>query len=221
MRRIFGGVSLSVLPLTSIPNGGVQQSFTTPRIYEIQAGTTADTKRVGGGVLVGLRLPGKFAAVATGVIRPTTHMTSKNTLDGTDLVSTPQDDRRLTTEDETTKARYWDFSVLLRRYSKDHEETGPRWFFEGGGAARHVTNIATTRIVTVGTADPTTNGTPHAVAHKWARGVVGGVGAHFKDDIGISVIPEFRYTRWLQRSFDLLSARSRRDQFEAVVSFTF
>jgi hypothetical protein len=41
------------------------------------------------------------------------------------------------------------------------------------------------------------------------------------DDFGVKLVPEFRYTRWIQPTFDTLSTFSRKNQFEAIVSITF
>jgi hypothetical protein len=53
------------------------------------------------------------------------------------------------------------------------------------------------------------------------RGLTGGIGAQFVDDFGVKLVPEFRYTRWIQPTFDTLSTFSRKNQFEAIVSITF
>jgi hypothetical protein len=52
-------------------------------------------------------------------------------------------------------------------------------------------------------------------------GVTAGFGAQLIDPLGVRVIPEVRYTRWLGLNFDVPAAHSRRDQIEFVFSLAF
>jgi hypothetical protein len=67
----------------------------------------------------------------------------------------------------------------------------------------------------------TTSNTPAPIAHKLAKGITAGAGLRFVDDFGIKFTPTFRYTRWLDQSLTVGPARSRKDQMEAVIGFTF
>ena len=43
----------------------------------------------------------------------------------------------------------------------------------------------------------------------------------FVDEFGIHVVPEVRYTRWINPTFDNLTTSSQRNQVEAAISLTF
>jgi len=57
--------------------------------------------------------------------------------------------------------------------------------------------------------------------HRSSVGVVAGVGVQFDDEFGIHVVPEVRYTRWINPTFDNLSTNTQRNQVEAAISLTF
>jgi hypothetical protein len=50
---------------------------------------------------------------------------------------------------------------------------------------------------------------------------VAGFGVQANDDIGIRVVPQVRYTRWLAEPFNRFSTSTGRDQIEAMFSLTF
>ena len=41
------------------------------------------------------------------------------------------------------------------------------------------------------------------------------------DEFGIKVVPEFRYTRWVNPIFENLTTNTERNQIEAAISLTF
>jgi hypothetical protein len=123
---------------------------------------------------------------------------------------------------ERTDFRSWEVPVLVRRFSKNHDEDGFRWFYQGGVATRFINRISTERETTA------TDGTVTCCDEKAAvplqnniLGIVAGVGVTARDQFGIRVTPEIRYTRWLDRHWDNFTARSRRDQAEIVIAFQF
>lgn len=216
--KIFsGGVTLSVLGQIPISNGGYSETRTN---FTLDAGTAAEGYRIGFGGMVQVRLPKKFAFAVSVLQHKSGHSTTVDQYEGVDNPNTPLDDRIHTTIAESSVVKYWDYTFLVRRYTKSHQMPGPRAFFEGGINLRDVRNVRTTRETTVG-ATITEDTIPVVPARGMSRGFVGGVGAQFIDDFGIKLVPEFRYTRWIQQSFDSLSTQSRKNQFEAIVSITF
>jgi len=217
VRPFTGGVTLSVLGQTPIQNGG----FTEERTNFIRdAGTVAGGYRIGFGVNGQVRLPGKYAFAVSVIQHKSSHSTSVDQYEGIDNPNTPLDDRIHTTIDEVSWIKYWDYSFLVRRYTKSHQTAGHRAFFQGGINVRDVRNIRSMRETTIG-ATTTEDTAPVVPSRGMARGFVGGVGAQFTDDFGIKLVPEFRYTRWVQQTFDAMSTQSRKNQFEAMVSITF
>lgn len=217
VRPISVGVTLSVLAQTPLQNGDFGDDKTG---FSQTASTAAGGYRVGFGGLVQVRLPRKFAFAASVLQHKSQHSRTIDTYEGTDNPNTPLDDRKHTTIDETSIVKYWDYTFLLRRYTKDHFQSGHRAFFEGGINIRDARSIRSERETTLG-ATTTPDNKPIVPDRKMGRGLVGGVGAQFVDDFGVKLVPEFRYTRWIQPTFDNLSTQSRKNQFEAIVSITF
>lgn len=219
VRRFSAGILVPVNIWPTVKAGGLSQTVDTR--LSVESDTAPDNKRVGIGAIVQMALTQRFAVAVIGTRVNTGYTVSNTTIEGVDLAATPQDDRRFTTNRDVVTARFYDFSGLLRRYSKDRDERGARWFFEGGATIRKTSHMRAARTTTVNDATPVNTTVTLAPAHKSAKGVVAGLGAQFVDDIGIRVVPEVRYTRWLDRTFDNLSTKSRADQVQASVSFTF
>ena len=121
-----------------------------------------------------------------------------------------------TSTHEDTRARLIDMPFLVRYYGTGKRPRSPRWFLEAGGAWRLATDIRTSLdstdasgIVTCCTFMPT------VPQHRSSVGAVAGAGMQFVDEFGIHVVPEVRYTRWLEQTFDNLTTRSQRNQVEA------
>ncbi len=51
--------------------------------------------------------------------------------------------------------------------------------------------------------------------HRSAIGMVVGAGIQFVDEFGIHVVPEVRYTRWVNPIFDNLTTKTQTNQVEA------
>ena len=129
---------------------------------------------------------------------------------------------------EITNATYWDVPLLLEYKRRQ------RWYYEGGGALRHVGDLRSWRFqrassavtttsssaVTTTNTDTCCNESP-AAARKNIEGVVAGAGIHFVDAFGIKVTPEVRYTRWLGNTFAEGPIRSNRNQIEVLFGIAF
>ena len=111
---------------------------------------------------------------------------------------------------------------MVQYYGRDRHAARIRWFVEGGGVLRRVSNIRSSTDSTINFAATTCcDTTPAVPANHTARGAVAGGGAYFKDDFGIHIVPEVRYTRWLSQTFQSNSTGMQRNQVEAMVSLTF
>lgn len=217
VRLFSAGATLSVLAQTPVMNGGYNENRTA---YLRNATTIGGGYRIGWGGVAQIRLPRKFAVAGSLLMHKSAHASTIDTYEGVDNPNTPLDDRRHTTVEESSIVNYWDYTFMLRRYTKNHEATGHRGFFGGGLNFRDIRRIRSQRETTLG-ATTTPDTKPIIPTRDVGRGLVGSVGAQFMDDFGIKLVPEFRYTRWLQPSFNDQSTRSRRNQFEAIVSITF
>jgi hypothetical protein len=129
---------------------------------------------------------------------------------------------------EITNATYWDVPLLLEYKQRR------RWYYEGGGALRHVSDLrswrfqrASSAVTTTSSGAVTTTNTDTccnesaAAARHNIEGVVVGAGIHFVDAFGIKVTPEFRYTRWLGNTFAEGPVRSNRNQIEVLFGIAF
>lgn len=223
IRRFSAGATLAVYGFKPMIDGSTTNDTASPPVISdlSSKGTDPFGHRFGGGITAQFMVKPKYGIVATGLLHKISFQNIKDNIEGIDNPNTTADERTFITDISDTSARLLDFSVLLRRYDKDRFTKGARWFFEGGGAVRHVSNLRTSTSTILNGTSSCCKTTPVPVAHKNARGVVGGIGAQFVDDFGIHLVPEVRYTRWLDRSFDSFATKSRRDQIEAMVSITF
>lgn len=142
---------------------------------------------------------------------------------GTTVITQPTEEEAafISGDYERTRADYWDFSVLARAYNKSLSEEGRRTYFTGGPVLRTVSGIKTFRekINEQGLSD--TNTTPVQPAKKNALGAAVGVGMQLRDELGLKIDLEVRYTRWFQRIFATGLTNSNLNQAEAMIGLTF
>lgn len=209
VRRASIGVSLSIVPTLSVFNDSMTQSLTSS---DISWSTTGHKPRVGFGIVTQVALSNRFAVAANPLYRKFGYeMTTSMT---TNSVTTKMH--------EDTRARLIDVPVTLRFYTKSRMDPGPRGFIEVGGALRNVTRIRTQIDHTDADGDNTCcDSTPATPSHRSIRGLVAGFGLQFIDPVGVRVVPEVRYTRWLAETFNTYSTRTSRNQIEIVLSLTF
>jgi hypothetical protein len=217
--RLFSfGATVSVLALPLIPNRDTQQEVSSTLF---RASSTAGTqRRIGYGVTTQLALGSRFALNASLLRHRAEFDMVTNELSGTDIAATAVDERQRTTTIGTTRAWLYTVPVMLRYYNKDRFERGPRVFYGGGLNFRSARNIRTESTIDAPTGISESN-TPLRASNRIARGFVVGLGAQFVDEIGIRIVPEVRYTRWINKTFDTFSSRSNPNQVEAMISITF
>jgi len=217
VKPISAGLTLSVLGQVPMLNGGYSEQKTN---FILNSTTGAGGYRIGWGGNVQVRLPNKFAITGSLLVHKSGHGSTIDTYEGIDNPNTPLDDRAHKTIDESSIVNYWDYTLMLRRYTKDHQAPGHRAFFGGGINFRDIRKIRSERETTLG-ATTTPDTKPIIPTRDIGKGLTGAVGAQFVDDFGVKLVPEFRYTRWMQPNFNSQSTLSRKNQFEAIVSITF
>lgn len=57
--------------------------------------------------------------------------------------------------------------------------------------------------------------------HRSSIGMVAGAGIQLVDEFGIHVVPEVRYTRWIDPVFEHITTNTQRNEVEADISLTF
>ncbi len=204
-------------------NGSAGITTATPPVDATYATTPAAgaSQRIGYGATVQIAITEHFAVNASLLARRAGYLRDSDVFTGTDNPNTPQDDRVHTTAHEDTRWRMYDVPVVLRLYGKGRHDPGPRWFVEAGGGVRRLSNIRTSFATTVGTSGPTYDFTTAAPGRKTLRGAVAGFGVQLIDPVGVRVVPEVRYTRWMGTFFEAPSTVTRRNQVEAMISLTF
>ncbi|MFB3778243.1 MAG: outer membrane beta-barrel protein [Bryobacteraceae bacterium] len=219
VRRISVGISGGGNPWYLI-GGGKMNSVTTSPALDTTGETVPKDHYVFGGGLLQFAILENWTVNAGVLYRTAEFEWTRTILSGVDNPNTIKDERSTTTIKDATKARLFDFPLLIRRYNIGRHEYGHRWFIEGGPSLRQVSKIRTKRETTLPGKDTETDSapTPHK---KNVLGVTAGIGGQFIDPIGVRVIPEVRYTKWFGRTFDSLGMKSRVHQLDIMISFSF
>lgn len=163
----------------------------------------------------------KWAVNMNAFYRKAEYTYAQTDVAGVDNPNTPLDDRTVTSIDGWTRVRYLDIPVLARFYSKDRHRRGNRWFVEAGPNTRTVRKILTRRITTDTAGNVSYDTSLQPPYKRTITGATVGFGGQFIDPVGLRVIPEVRYTRWLGLNIDVPATHSRRDQIEFVFSLAF
>jgi outer membrane protein with beta-barrel domain len=222
IRRISGGLTLSVLGLSPVDGGSstVTNSSTVSTAYS----STAASERIGYGVTAQVAITDHFAAAIQALYRRfgftlDTTITTTATTAVNGVVSTNSSS---TSTHQDTRAAIIDIPAMLRYYNRGRHTPGPRWFVEGGGAFRDVISIRSSDSSTDVNGNLTccTNAVV-APTNRTAKGMTAGGGFQFIDDFGIHVMPEVRYTRWLDPVFDSFSTNTQKNEVAAGLSLSF
>lgn len=221
-RRITGGLTLSVLGFSLVP--GKTTTTDVSSTLSTQDQTQNASPRIGYGLTGQIRITNHFSVDLSALYRKIGYQytasvaTTVNTVLNGVVTSTTS----TTDAHQDVRARLFDFPLTVRYYSGAKRPNGPRWFAEAGGAWRWVNGIRTSTDTTdADDVNTCCTFTPVVPAHRSAIGLVAGVGLQFIDPFGIHVVPEVRYTRWIDQVFDSSNTHTFQNQLEAVISLTF
>ncbi len=222
VRRFSAGATLSVLGLSSIRGGST--SVVNSAAVTTDYTTSNASARIGYGITLQAGLTDHFAVAAgiyyrkIGYQFTTSVNTVTNIVEGGIVVPITS----TTTAHDDTRAHLFDVPFVLRYYGKSRHTPGPRWFVEAGGAWRDATSFRTSEDTTDASGvQSCCTSVPTPVAHRNARGFVAGAGLQFIDPFGIRVVPEVRYTRWVNQIFDAFSTHTQQNQIEANITLSF
>lgn len=220
VRRFSGGLTADFTPW-DLMKGGDFSGVVFPGPKDVQSQSAPNSKWYAAGVAIQVTVSSRFAIAINAIVRQAGFLIQANVIEGIDLPNTTPDERKYYIASEDTKAYYLDLPLLVRWYSKSHRKDGRRWFLEGGGTMRNVWNIKTS--ITTEDVDGVKCciNTPTEPHKQNALGATAGAGLHFVDDFGIRIIPEVRYTRWFNETFQKYGVRSRRDQVEFMITIGF
>lgn len=227
VRRFSAGGKFRYLALESMAKGNL--STTVIDTVDVDARSSGDSSRYGYGLTTQVAVTNKWAFALELLSSKIEYNTIREV---TTFIVDPFENVLLETQvvsgNETTSARLWDIPLLFRYYTKSRFNRGPRVFFEGGGVVRRVTDINTSIETLSSTTNPNVEDvtdccdkSPARVANPNALGGAVGIGFQLIDDVGIRVVPGFRYTRWFSNAFDDPPTRSEKHQLEVTIALTF
>ena len=219
VRRFSAGATISILGLSLVPGATntVTNSSTVSTMYQ----TTAASSRIGYGGTAQVMLTDHFGVAFGGFLRKigyqmdtTVTTTSPTVVSG--IVTTVTTSTIL---HEDTRAKLIDIPGVVRYYAHSRHDPGAHWFFEGGGAWRKAESIRTsTNFTNASSVLSCCTTTPATPAHGSVFGIVAGVGVQVVDAFGIRVVPEVRYTRWMNPVFHAFTTNTQ--QNEVAVGFS-
>ena len=131
------------------------------------------------------------------------------------------DDRKMTTIKETTQANYWEVPLVARYYGFRRNGWLSKAYGAGGVEWRHVGRIRTGTEYAY--ADGTTdyNEIPAQPDLTNQAGAVVGVGFRFINSLHMKFTPEVRFVRWQGIVFQGQSYRSRENQLELSLGWSY
>jgi outer membrane protein with beta-barrel domain len=201
--RIWLGISGNCTPLRLV-TVGTNTNATTGEVVS----STAANGLAGVGLNLNVRITSAFWASIGGVYRFTGY-------DYTDSVN----DTLGTVYTQRARAHLIDMPVMVR-YNGERFNISKYTFYELGGAVRYalpekVSQVAVNENGLIASGAPPTG----IRFTKMIEGVIAGAGLTAKDEFGIVVAPEVRYTRWLGNTFDGNSVSTQHNQLEIAITF--
>ena len=220
VRRVSAGVTFTVPVLTQFVTGFDYFARETP---PLEASVESNTRRsyAGGGLTLQFAVTERTAINLSALLRKAEFTTQRTEIAGVDNPNTLIDDRVRTDIRESVRLRYLDFPILVRYYTRGHHQRGDRWFLQAGPNFRSVRRLRNNIKTTAQDGTVTESNSPLPPYMRRVTGITAGFGAQLIDPVGVRVIPEVRYTRWLDPQFKLFGVQSRRDHIEVMISFTF
>lgn len=201
--RIWVGISGNYTPLKLV-NGHSSINDTTGETIT----STPANGLAGVGLNLNVRITPAFWASIGGVYRFTGY-------DFTDSLN----DSLGTVYTQRTRAHLIDMPLMVR-YNGERFNFSKYTFYELGGAVRYAFPERVSQIA-VNSNGLIPSGAPPAGIRftKMIEGVVAGAGLTAKDEFGIVVAPEVRYTRWLGSTFDGNTVTTQHNQLEIAITF--
>jgi len=200
--RVWVGISGNYTPLKLV-TVGTNANDTTGEVVS----STAANGLAGVGLNLNLRVTSAFWASLGGVYRFT----------GYDY-SDSLDDALGTLYTQRARVHLIDMP-LLARYNGERFNFSKYIFYEVGGAVRYALNEKVSQIAVNENGTIPSGAPPTGIRfRRMMEGVVAGIGLTAKDEFGIVVAPEIRYTRWLGNTFDGNTVSTQHNQLEIVIT---
>ncbi len=221
-RRFSAGFRIQSLPSHPFVTKNVETSTTTPVAYYTYTGTSGSSTATVGPVAeyrlwTNLSLCGEFRFHKVEFQQVTTMKSGERD------PNSVSDDRMTTTINQTNKADYWEFPLLVRYQGLYPSGWWRKAYVSAGVELRHVGRVRTGTSFSYADGATDYNETATSPARQNQVGFVVGVGLSLVNHWRVinQVTPEIRYVRWQGSTFDAPVYRSRSSQVEAGIGFTF
>jgi len=219
LKRFSFGGRVSVLAMQTMNEEDTSSSTSEPPLQTTSI-VSPSASRIGGGLTMEFAIKDNIGLGVDVIYRQAGFKQIHEVVGGTDDPATPEDDRIYTRSYARTRGNYWDVPVVARFYSGG-VDSGVRAFVGGGMAMRHVSSIRSFRETLYWSGENEVDETPVKPANSTIFGVVVGGGFELRSSAGLKVMPEVRYTYWLERTFDAPPVQSKKSQIEFLLGFTF
>jgi hypothetical protein len=201
--RVWVGISGNYTPLKLVTGHSTFNDTTGETISSTPANGLA-----GVGLNLNLRITPAFWASLGGVYRFTGY-------DYTDIVN----DTLGTVYTERARTHLVDMPLMVR-YNGERFNFSKYIFYEAGGAVRYAVNERVSTVAVNSSGLIPSGAPPTGIRFtRMIEGVIAGAGLTAKDEFGIVVAPEIRYTRWLGNTFDGNTVTTQRNQLEIAITF--
>jgi hypothetical protein len=218
-RRFHVGVRARFIPLNLMRKGEVTTITESPAI-EWQTQLDRKVPILGYGVTAEFQVTTSFGVAADLLFHQVRYEMLNNIRTGVRNPNTSVDTRPVTQFREKTRAQFFDLPIIVRWRPTDEYGDPSRWFLGLGPTVRQTRNVRTFYDQSQPRVDnPVTEGVAPFNKHIYGATVAAGITA--KDDFGIRITPEVRYTRWVGQSFSNFAARTNRHQLQVLIGITF
>ena len=131
------------------------------------------------------------------------------------------DNRPLTILTDNSTANYWDVPMLVRFHNLRESGKFKRIYPLVGGTYRHIGRVRTGNDTVNADSSTLYNEIPDVPNRTNLFGITGGIGFRLVDELGVKIIPEIRFTRWIGTGFMGQSYSSSPNQASAGIGITF
>jgi hypothetical protein len=131
------------------------------------------------------------------------------------------DNRPLTILTDNSTANYWDIPMLVRYRGLRESGKFKRFYPLAGATYRHVGRVRTGNDTVNADSSTDYNEIPDVPKRTNLFGFTAGIGFRLVDELGVKIVPEIRFTRWFDQSFQGLSYSSSPNQVQAGLGITF
>jgi hypothetical protein len=218
-RRFHFGARARFIPLNLFRKGDLTAITENPPI-EWETKLDRKVPIAGYGITAEFQITTSFGIAADLLFHQVRYEMLNNIRTGTRNPNTTIDNRPVTQIREKTRAQFFDLPIIVRWRPTDEYGDPARWFLGIGPTVRQTRNVRTFYDQSQPRVDnPVTEGVAPFNKHIYGATVAAGITA--KDDFGIRITPEVRYTRWVGQSFSNFAARTNRHQLQILLGITF